>query len=265
MSKKLPNNNQTDGFSLISVSLTLGIVLAFGLTLMSYALHTNRTSKFYGGTLSAIQLAEAGVAKSLFCLNAPNGDKCGGTYGSAYAGETDISLGDGSFTSSLNGAGSTLTLIVEGMSAIGKTRKIKVEVTTIPTDDEMDWGYALQSGAGGAYMANGAVVTGTIYSNGDIECQSNLAEIDGDAYVAKVGGFVDGCTVGYHAHADQVLNADVGGDAYYANDPADISGTTVTGTKYSGSTTPEVKDLPSLNLDYWRTAAEAGGTFNGDY
>lgn len=62
-----------------------------------------------------------------------------------------------------------------------------------------------------------------------------------------------------------MLNAEVGGDAFYKNDPTDIAGTDVTGTKYPNSSTPSSANLPSFNLSFWRESAEYGGIYNGNY
>jgi len=109
-------------------------------------------------------------------------------------------------------------------------------------------------------MANNSRVNGTIYSNGDITCQSTNAIITGDAFSTKVGGYIDACRTYFDSHADRILNGRVDRDAYFMNDPADIAGTTVAGNKISGSATPTVAPMPALNLDFWRTSAEAGGT-----
>src|SRR6185436_2707154 len=117
----------------------------------------------------------------------------------------------------------------------GDSRTVTTDLTTIPPLDDMGFSYALQSGAGGAHMENNSSISGTIYSSGDIDCQTTNAVITGDAYSSKVGGKVDKCRVAYHAHADNVTNDSVGGSAYYKTS---VAGSTVAGTKYANQTTP---------------------------
>lgn len=250
---------------MVSVSVIISVILAFGIALITLMLGSSSVSKSYTGSISAIQIAEAGVHKALFCMNAASGDKCSGTYGAGFVGESAIAFADGEYTTTVTGGGSVRQLVSVGTAANGRQRTIAVDLTTIPPVDEMDWSYALQAGGGGVYMENGATVTGSIYTGGDVDCQSDLAIIDGDAYSSKTSGSINSCTVNYHAHADKVLGVVVGGDAYYKNDPADVAGSTVAGTKYSGSTTPDEKPLPDFDLEFWQAAAEAGGTINGNY
>lgn len=253
------------GFALVSVSLLIGLILAFGLVLVSYIVSSGAVSRYHENILTATQLAEAGIRKAIFCLNATSGAKCSGTYGLTFAGESDIAFGGGAFTTVISGSGTNRTIAATGRTSRGQTEEITVEATTIPQDDDSSFGYALQSGDGGAHLENNAEINGTLYANGDVDCQSTQAAVTGDIYVAKTGGEITSCTTEYHAHADRIIDCEVGGDAFYRNHPADISGTDVDGTKYAGSTTPAPEDLPDVNLQFWRDSAEAGGMIVGDY
>jgi hypothetical protein len=253
------------GFAIITTVLLLGISFAFSIVLIDVVLSGRQTGKNLSDTFSAQQIAEAGVHKAIGCLNATSGTNCGGAYGTSYVGQSGVSFGGGTFTTTVTGSGATKTITSTGWSATGRKSIILTDLTSIPPEDDPGFSYALQSGAGGAHMENNSSIQGTIYSNGDIDCQSTNAIITGDAYSSKDGGKIEKCRTNFHSRADRILDGKVDGNAYYENDPADIAGTTVTGTKYPGSVTPTVATMPSLNLDFWRDSAEAGGIIYGDY
>lgn len=252
------------GFALPIVALFLGILMVLATIVLDTALSSRHAGKVFQQVLTAEQLAEAGIHKALFCMNATVGTNCGGTFGSNYVGETNVSFSGGTFTTTLAGSGATRTVTAVGNGPAG-SRTVITDLTTVPPTDSIGFTYALQSGTGGSWMENGSGITGTMYSNGDIECKTTSATITGDAYSSKSGGKIDKCRVDYHAHADNILSSSVGGNAYYKNDPADISGTTVTGTKFANSTTPGATTLPIMDLQFWRDSAEAGGIITGDY
>ncbi len=253
------------GFSLIAAAVVAGLVLTFSVIIIGRVLSTSGAGRQLQATVTATDIAEAGINKAIFCLNATSGAKCGGNYGFTYTGESNVSFGNGKFTVAVSGSGPVRTLTATGTTNKNQSKIIAVEATTIPPQDDTGFTYAMQSGNGGAYFANNASLIGTMYSNGDVICNSTAAVIDGDAFSSKVGGRIDGCKVNYYAHADKIINSHVLLDAYYQNDPTDIAGSTVDGAKYPYSPTPEVMDMPSLNLDFWHQSAEAGGTIYGNY
>lgn len=257
--------SQRPGFATITTTLILGIAFAFAVVLVDTVLTGRQAGKTLQETLLAAQIAEAGVHKAIFCLNSIDNSKCGGVAGSNYPGETNVSFGGGSFTTTLVSAGPVKTVTSVGTARSGRVRTLTTELTSIPPEDSPSFSYALQTGTGGAHLENNSTITGTIYSNGDIDCQTTQADILGDAYTSKADGFVSACNVGYHAHADRILNSVLGGDAYYRTHPDDIAGTTVGGVSYAGSTRPAVAPMPELDLNFWRTESENGGIIYGDY
>ncbi len=257
--------NERNGFAVITTTILLGIAFAFAVVLVDVVLTGRQVGRNLQETMGASQIAEAGVHKAIYCMNATSGTNCGGSYGSSYAGEANVAFGGGKFTTTISGSGSTKSVTSSGYTNAGRKAIIYTDVTTLPPTDSLGFSYALQAGAGGAQMDNNSTVNGTIYANGDITCQSTNAKITGDAYSSKSGGKVQSCRVDYHAHADKILSSSVGGNAYYNVNPTDIAGTTVTGTKYSGQTTPAAAPLPTIDLQFWRDSAEAGGVINGDY
>lgn len=253
------------GFAVIATTLILSIAFAFAVILLDVVLTGRQAGRSLSETLSAGQAAEAGVHKAIYCLNATAGTNCGGTYGTSYAGEANVAFGGGTFTTTLSGSGTLKTVTSTGYTNAGRKAIIIADLTNVPNEDTPGFSYALQSGAGGAHMENNSTINGTIYSSGDVDCQSTNAVITGDAYSSKVGGKIEKCRTNFHSHADKILDGKVDGNAYYAVDPTDIAGTTVTGTKYSGQATPADAPLPSIDLDFWRDSAEDGGIIYGDY
>jgi hypothetical protein len=114
-------------------------------------------------------------------------------------------------------------------------------------------------------LENNAAVTGTVYAGGDIACQSTRAEILGDAYVSAANGRIQGCAVAYDAHADRILDSNIGGDAYYRAHPSELTGSTVAGNLYPGSPRPAAAAMPALDIDFWRNSAAYGGVVYGDH
>lgn len=249
------------GFALPLVAIIIAVIFAVATVSLDASLSGRRTGKLLQNDLSASQLAEAGAHHALACLNGADVSKCGGNAGQNYDGETDVSMGGGSFTTTVTGSGASRTITSVG-SIRGASRTVAVDLTTVPPTDDTGFSYALQSGAGGAHLENNAQISGTIYSNGDVDCQSTVAIITGDAFSAKAGGVISDCTVQFHAHADSITGSVVEGDAYYQTS---IAGTTVEGTSHSGQATPDLGLLPSIDLEFWRESAENGGTYNGDY
>lgn len=257
-------SSRQHGFALVSVSLLLGIMFIFTVVLADTVLSGRRAERAAEQDFEANTLAQAGIEKAIFCLNATSGTACGGTFGSNYAGETDLAIGNGTVTTTVTGSGSSREVVSVATPTKGGPRTIAATLTTIPSDDDMDFSYALQAGDGGAYMENNSEINGTLYTNGDVECQSTQADVLGDVFVSKVGGVIDSCHIGYHAHADSILDSEVEGDAYYLSNPSGIAGTDVDGTEYPGSARPDVEPLPTVDLDFWREAAEEGGTVYGN-
>lgn len=253
------------GFATISTAIMVGLVLAIGLAMLTYVMSSRRAADQVVGEQTAVEVADAGIQKAIFCLNATSATNCGGTYGADYAGETGVDVGSGTFTTSLTGTGADRDITSVGTSTSGYSQTVKAELTTVPPSDAVTFSYALQAGDGGAYLANNASIQGTLYTGGDVSCQSTQGGTVGDIWISKTGGTIDSCSVGGNAYADNILNSAVAGSAYYSQDPSGISGTTVGGSKYPGSSTPPTEPLPNIDLDFWRNSAQNGGIIYGDY
>src|SRR5688572_16275040 len=181
------------GFATITTAIIMALVFAFVVILLDTVLAARRVSKTHQSVLRTEQIAEAGLQKAIFCLNSTDNSKCGGIAGVNYPGETGISFGGGSFTTAVTGSGAYRTVTSTGTLPTGERRIVQTDITSIPPENSMNFSYALQTGEGGAHMENNSSISGTIYSNGDIDCQTTQANITGDAYSAKIGGLIDSC------------------------------------------------------------------------
>lgn len=251
------------GFALLSTVALMLFVFGVSMSVITYSLTSRRAARFVTGQFDATQVADAGLQHAIHCLKQSSAaTECGVTYGTGYVGQTDVDIDFGTFTSTVTGTGSARDVTVTGTSLNGESVTIAATVTTQPPLGDVSFGYALQSGEGGVYLENNASIAGTIYSGGDVDCQSAQAEIGGDAYVSLVGGKIDSCTVGVDAYADSILDSDVGGDVSYATS---ASGTSFGGFEFTNAATPDAVALPDVDLDFWMASAEYGGVISGDY
>src|SRR3989344_4425009 len=109
---------------------------------------------------------------------------------------------------------------------------------------------------GGSAKYKSSWSTGGSWSNitGDMDFKVTLTS--GSSTIT--GAFITGT-----ARADLIVSATIQGDAYYQ----DISGSTVSGTSYPGSPTQSPIPMPisSSTIAQWKTDAELGGIFTGNY
>lgn len=167
--------NQSGQILLLSL-VALGVVLFTILSLLAGAgLYYQNSSYAFDGE-KATAIAEAGVDKALSSLN-----KTGGSYN----GESDTSFGEGSYSVIVtNKDAATKILQVTGYIP-NKTNPRTRRVITMQSSKGVgiSFNYGLQVGEGGVCMGNGAVLNGSIYSNGNI-IGGNITSITGDVYVA---------------------------------------------------------------------------------
>jgi Tfp pilus assembly protein PilX len=163
------------GQTLFAVVVFLGIIFIFSIGLLAYVMNNRLVSNRMYNSMRALNIAEAGANKAIWCLN--NTDVCG----EGYTGET-TNFGAGEYTT-------TLTSTVNGYTArstgtvqnISKT--IKVSISDQPVASGASFHYGVQVGAGGLIMDNNAEIFGNVYSNGNITAGAN-AKIHGSTYVA---------------------------------------------------------------------------------
>jgi len=212
--------SSTSGQVLIVVLIFLSVILITTLSIFSLVSFFTRNATVGLFSEQALHLAEAGVDRAIYELN---------TQGSAYTGETDTPVGNGTLTVTII----DVSLNVKEITSTGfipnsqkpqakKTVKIRVAIGT----ENISFHYAVQVGTGGVFMENSARINGTVYSNkpgtNSIEGQ-NSALIDGDAYA-----------VGTISSPDP----------------------TVTGTKYPNS---QLSEMPTVDYNFWKGKAADGG------
>lgn len=260
------------GFALVSATIMLGILLAFSYILLTSSLNTRFVGNSFQQSLSAEQIAEAGLHKALFCIKATSGTNCGGTYGTSYVGQSNVSFSGGTFTTTVSGDSTTKTVTSTGTSVTGQTKRVKSDITSLPPTTAMTAAAAVQAGSGGIDMSNNVEVTGDddtvndsdVISVGDILCGNN-AKIKGNASITRSGGKINNCTVTKNGYADLLTNDKITLNAYYLTPVTGIAGSTVSGTKYPNSPTPTPVAMPNLDIAYWKTVAAAGTNYTGNY
>lgn len=273
---KLTKKYPTGQVLLLSMVLVLFVFLGAG-SLLTFSFERVLTEQRLSRIEDARQVAEAGLDKAIFEINA---------QGSSYSGET-FTIGPGTtiITITNNDDGSkTLTSVA---TVQDQTLTARVKVSSSPTTDHASFFYAIQVGSGGIKFKNNATVIGNVVSDGSLEGAngasisqstsvsgtgnsiSNLT-IGTDAYVHTLTGSVVGqdartigiteSTIGRDAYAASINKSTIGRDAY-ANS---ITRSSVGGNTYSGSgitpPTPVPFPLTDEQMDSWETDAAAGGT-----
>ena len=115
--------------------------------------------------------AEAGVEDAIYRIkNSLN-------YDASYT----LDLNDATAEVTTASTGNTRTVEVTG-DKLGHQRLLTVEMDL--SEVGADLFYGVQVSDGGLYMRAGSKVTGSVYSNGDIVCESGACTITGDAIVA---------------------------------------------------------------------------------
>lgn len=263
--------NHNRGQALILMTVLLAVVLSSAILITGNVLRQQQVTKLLDADLEAQNAAEAGLAKAIWCLNQTNGDQCGGSFGLNYAGETNLNLGIGTVTITVTGAGNRRTLTAIGKSSNGlSTKKITATAEATPRTSNLTFNFSSQIGSGGLEMGNSSRISGSIYSNGPINCGSG-ATITVDAVSADPipgnsqddGSKIEGCIVQGTAKAYTIKNSTISGDAYYRS----ITNSTVSGTRYPDSPEPTVQSFPISDgqIQLFKDDAARGGVINGDF
>jgi len=167
--------NNKKGQTLFAVVVFLGIIFIFSIGLLAYVMNNRLVSNRMYNSMRALNIAEAGANKAIWCLN--NTDVCG----EGYTGET-TNFGAGEYTTTLTSTVNGYTVRSTGtVQNISKT--IKVGISDQPVASDASFHYGVQVGAGGLIMDNNAEIFGNVYSNGSITAGAN-AKIHGSTYVA---------------------------------------------------------------------------------
>jgi hypothetical protein len=257
------------GFSLILTTIMLGLVMAYGYMVFSSTLSIQNANKTFERSLTASQLAEAGAHKAIYCLRATiAGGECGTNIGDAYAGENDVTLGDGTFSVSVSGSGNMRSITSVGTAAGGRAQTLKLEMAkgfqSVPVRG-FDFAVLLGDGTTFNMGNNSDVKHGSSYIGTDLVCSNGASFNGNDLFNYKSGGKVTGCNDGIRdLHADTLVSDTAVRDAYCKNRTnLTVGRNHLTTCPYSE--TPAAPVMPSLDTAFWHAKAEAGGTIEGNY
>ncbi len=145
-----------------------------------------RAEKSVSDARIANAIAEAGMKKAFWCLNAQSANSDCGTSGSSYPGETSTAFGGGVFTSTVTTV-DQFTKSVDVVAVLPNTTTPRarqhLQATAVLDTSVVAFNYALQTGVGGITIGSNASVAGNVYANGNVS-GSNGAVVTGDVWVA---------------------------------------------------------------------------------
>lgn len=263
------------------------VILVLVAALMQFVTQNTRAGRIALAQEQALQLADAGIDKALFRLNATAG---------TYTGETGTVLGSGTFDVNVAASGNereiTVTAYIPTSAAPLVTKQVKVRAIIDATT--VVFNYGVQIGDGGLQMDNNSRVIGNAYSNGNIVGASGTV-ITGSAIVAGATGKIDSvsvngnatahfleditvggdsnsasllrATVGGNAVSDSISNCTIGGAAAYDTKVSCTIGGAQTTPNPTVFTDPSSLPLPisAAQISDWEAEAAAGGIISGGY
>jgi len=155
-------------FAMVIVTATYGFVTA-----------TSKIVRSYANKQIAIHVAEAGVDRSVWCLNHP------ADCDNPYSGETR-QLVDGEFVSTITTISTNVrqidvTSYVPSQAQPNKTAHLRASIGIDSTT--ISFNYGVEVGNGGLEMQNNSQIVGNVYANGSV-AGGNGATITGDTFVA---------------------------------------------------------------------------------
>jgi hypothetical protein len=109
-------------------------------------------------------------------------------------------------------------------------RRVRAKVQATPNEENVAFRYALHAGEGGIEISGGPTIFGNLYSNAGVTFTGNSHRVTGDVM----------------AHTTITPNPN-----------PRVNGTMTVGVP--------IVPLPSVNIDSWRSYAEAGGIITGNY
>ncbi len=179
----IPNFRRPSGQNLVLSIVFLAAISIVVLALLGRSTYHTQTTSYQVNTQGAIQVAESGIEKAVFCLNNPgNTTDCPGNPN--FTGESNIAVGNGTFSSTVSGSGNSRTIEVTGSvkGFLGtSTKQLQVTLTTSTTSTSFQYG--VQAGEGGISLDNNAKINGNAYTNGSI-IGTNGSSLTGDAVLA---------------------------------------------------------------------------------
>lgn len=182
--------NSASGQALIMAIVFLAIIASASSALLGYVGSVAKFEKTIGEKKLALQIAQAGLDKAIWCLNQSSGANCGSAFGGSYTGENSVSMPPGEFTTSVMSVDSS----TKEISSTGyipnslypiysQTIRARANINT----DQINFSFGMQVGDDGATMKNTSRINGSVYSNGSIDGdagEGKKSTITGDVYVA---------------------------------------------------------------------------------
>lgn len=168
--------NNEKGEIIVIALAALGVVLFTTLAIIAGAQVYFSNSIYSADAEKATALAEAGADKAINSIN-----KTGGGYG----GESETSLGDGSYSVVITST-DPATKVIESTGYVPNKNKPRAKRTVRIAASKgvgVAFVYGIQVGEGGLELGNINTIKGTIYSNGSI-IMGNNNTVTGDAWVA---------------------------------------------------------------------------------
>ncbi len=174
------------GYIMLVITVLMAGLLVYSATLVKTSVGAEQKERVINYKTISSDLAEAGIEKALWCLNQTAGTNCGGTYGSDYAGESNVTFGGGIYDTIITAISGSVKQIESTGYYPNKTRplgKTIIRTRAAIAADKVSFTYGVQLGQGGIKLEENSVINGSIYAQGTID-GDNEATITGDAYVA---------------------------------------------------------------------------------
>lgn len=250
-----PLQKAARGYILLVAIIFLGIFVTVGAALINYMTAYARMERVTIASAQALALAEGALDKAAYQLN----------QNSSYSGETNTTLGNGTFTISVTSIDSNTKRIAATAYVPDSTDPIATKIIKANVginNDVISFHYGIQSGQGGFFLDNSSTVTGNVHSSGPV-IGSSQNMIYGDVISSGPSGLVYGIHATSSIYAHTIGNASestiVDKHAYYATTKTN---TTVSSTSYPGSPDQASVPLPisDAQIIEWENDAAAGGT-----
>ncbi|RJO61878.1 hypothetical protein C4544_01655 [candidate division WS5 bacterium] len=212
-----------DGSTLAMFVIVLSALTTILLAVASASLYNKVSIERAYNNAMAMSIAEAGVEKAIWEFK----------QGLSYTGEVgNTNIPGGEFDVQVTDIDTTNKYITAIAYVPSKTdpkykKAVKVKLTAQPSNTDISFSYAVQSGVNGMEIGGSSNIEGSLYSNGNIRVYGS-AEVHDPGNAWAVGTIDDGGRI--------------------------------KGTKTPGA--PAVP-LPNINLDAWRDLAASGGTISG--
>lgn len=243
------------GYIILLALIFAGIFATVSTALVGYITSYGRAERMTVAAAQALTIAEGALDNAISQLN----------QNPAYTGESNTTLGDGTFTITV----STIDTEMKRITATGyvpnsatpaaiKTVQANIGINTT----SISFHYGIQAGNGGFFMDNSARVIGNVFSSGSVIGTSEndiLGDVVSSGPTGRVYGIRADGSVYAHSIGNSSQHTTIEKDAYYYSTKTN---TTVRGTSHSGSADQSDVSLPISDeqIAEWEAMAEAGET-----